>query len=341
MQIAPTDLVPRVAAVFARMGARDEVARVVAAHLVDNEIVGRASHGLTRVAWYAQQIEAGLIDPAAEVAIEAPTPATLAVDGNWAFGPWVAARAIERSIEVVRDVGTCTTIVCRSAHVGRVAAYTEMAARQQLVALAMLSYHGGAQYLCGAPFGGTAARFAANTIAFSAPSADGPVVQVDVTLTAASHGTLRGMRDRGEQLAEPLLFDGDGARTADPQRYFETGGAIEHFGGSLAYKSYGLALMVEILCGAMSIAGCSRPDCTPGNSLYLQVIDPARFTTLAAFSARIADFIAFVKSSPVEPGHEIHIPGERHDAMRAEAGRSGVSIDDATWCAFLAVEARR
>jgi hydroxycarboxylate dehydrogenase B len=99
------------------------------------------------------------------------------------------------------------------------------------------------------------------------------------------------------------------------------------------HKGFGLSMMVELLSGALSGAGCTGAgDRPPGNALFILVIDPAATGTLAAFQAEAVGLVDWVKSStPVPGGAGVMAPGEpefREEARRREAG---IPLDDETW----------
>ena len=89
---------------------------------------GHDSHGVMRAPWYMEKIDKGEIVPGALPTIERPTPTTAIVDGHWGFGPPIARRAMELAIEKAssQNLGCVTVRNCN--HVGRLGAYTTLAA---------------------------------------------------------------------------------------------------------------------------------------------------------------------------------------------------------------------
>ena len=64
---------------------------------------------------------------------------------------------------------------------------------------------------------------------------------------------------RDKELPEGVLQDLDGNPTTDPAQYF-AGGMLRPLGGLMGYKGFGLSLLVEILAGVLSGAGCSNSE---------------------------------------------------------------------------------
>ena len=59
-------------------------------------------------------------------------------------------------------------------------------------------------------------------------------------------------------------------------------------GGAVGHKGFGLALMIDVLAGALSEAGCVRPGVpTIRDGMLVIAIDIARFTPLAVFRERV------------------------------------------------------
>ena len=94
-----------------------------------------------------------------------------------------------------------------------------------------------------------------------------------------------------------------------------------------------LYVIVDILSGALSGAGCSRPDVARiGNGVFILVINPAAFTTLDLFRKQVDDFAAYIKSSPTAPGFkEILTPGEVEVREERRRRVEGVFVEDETW----------
>src|SRR5207249_3948457 len=115
-------------------------------------------------------------------------------------------------------------------------------------------------------------------------------------------------------------------------------GALLPFGGIAGHKGFGLSLMVDILSGTLSGAGCSRAEATRlGNAMFLTVIDIQRFLPLEQFQAHVQALLEHVRSAPLAPGfQEILIPGEPERREEARLRREGIPLDDETWRQLLA-----
>ncbi len=106
-------------------------------------------------------------------------------------------------------------------------------------------------------------------------------------------------------------------------------------GGQLkGHKGFGLGLIVELL--GQGLSGKGRANTLTGvfsQSAFLQVIDPAFFAGLDAFTAQ-SDFLASAcRSNPPAPWNNgpVRMPGDSAAGKRRSALEQGVPVGDAPW----------
>jgi len=323
-----------VARIFEAAGVPAADAMLVAAHLVDANLQGHDSHGVIRVERYLRDIKGGVTQPGAEVRIERESGTTAVLDGGWNFGQVVAHRTMAVAIDKARQFGTGVAVAHRSGHVGRVGAYGEQAASEGMIGIAMVNNHGGGRVMS-AP-GGIERRLSPNPIAVVLPG-DPPFV-LDMTTSMAAEGKVRVARNRGEPVPKGWIIDAQGRPATNPASFYGPPlGAILPFGGTAAYKGFGLALVVEALAGALSPAGTSRPGApSVGNGVFCLAIDIARFRPLDDFTHTFAALIDYVKSPPYAPGVDtVTTPGEPERRHKRDREASGIPIEDATWAQIV------
>ena len=318
--------------IFKAYGVPEREAVQVAGSLVQSNLFGHDSHGVIRVLQYVQAIQSGDIQAGARIEVERETATTAALNGHWGFGQVIARKAADMAIGKARDAGVCCITVRQSNHVGRLGEYPTIAAEQDMIAIATVNNHGAARRL--APWGGMDGRMSPNPISFAAPTDRGRPVLVDITSTVVAEGKVRVMRNRGARIPEGWILDAEGRPSTDPNDlYGPPPGALLPFGGIVGHKGYALGVMVDILSGALSGAGCSRKDATRiGNAFFITVIDIARFVPVEAFKAQVSDFVAYIKSSRKLPGvDEILIPGEPEYRTMEKRLREGIFVEEETW----------
>ena len=145
---------------------------------------------------------------------------------------------------------------------------------------------------------------------------------------------MRVLRNKGLPMPEGWAIYPDGSPLTDPAHmYGPPHGSLLTFGGITGHKGFALSMMVELLSGALSGAGCTGPgDRQPGNALFILLIDPAVFGSREQFEAEALQLAQWVKASPPVPGGSgVLIPGEPEFRETERRRAKGISLDDETW----------
>ncbi|WP_428561612.1 MAG: Ldh family oxidoreductase [Solidesulfovibrio sp. DCME] len=305
--------------------------------LLTAEARGFASHGLLRLPGIVAGIAAGAIDPAAEPVIEATSPCGLRVDGRYAPGPHAARLAMEAVIARAGANGLCLATASRLSHFGFGGYYADMAAAAGLLGLVLCNTQPAA-----GPFGGRRKALGTNPISFSCPTGrpDGRPISLDMATTAAARGRILAHKLRGDPLPPDIAADAHGRATTDPDAALA--GFLLPLGGLFGYKGTGLAIMVDILGGALAgaatglrVRGTLDADtpCTAG-FLFL-ALDPAFFCGRERFLAEVDRLVDDLRQS----GPDVRLPGERGHARAARAAVAGVALPPALVERLRALEA--
>jgi uncharacterized oxidoreductase len=312
-------------------GAPEEEAAIVAGALIRANLAGHDSHGVLRLEQYCRLMRDGLIVPGAPSRIVAETPGTVVLDGGWGFGQVVAQRATQMAISKARAQGVGVAGTRHANHLGRLGDYPAMAAAQGMAAIAAVNNHGGGAWV--APWGGREGRLSTNPIAIATPGPERPII-LDITTSVVAEGKIRVKRNRDEPMPAGWALNAAGEPTTNPHDLYRTPrGAILPFGGEAGHKGFGLSLMVDILAGALTGAGCSQEGAPRmGNALFLIAIDIAAMTPLSAFGEQVQALIDWVRSSALAPGFDaIRFPGEPEAEIEARRQVEGIPVDDETW----------
>src|SRR6201998_4850085 len=189
-------------------GASQDEAKVIARYNIGANLVGHDSHGIILIPTYIERIKVGHIVPGAPWNITEETPTTTVIDGNWGFGYVVTDRAMRYTIDKAKNQQVAAATVYRQSHIGRLASYPLVAARDGMIA--MISAESGRSAKAVAPFGGAKARLGTNPICFAIPSnLDGPLV-FDMATSAAAAGKINVATARGDQVPNGWLIDSEG-----------------------------------------------------------------------------------------------------------------------------------
>jgi len=314
-------------------GAPAAEAATVARHCIDANLVGHDSHGIIQIPSYIDRIKAGHIVPGAKWEIVQESPTTTVVDGHWGFGYVANERAMKLTIEKAEAQNVAATTVFRQGHIGRLANYPLMAAREGMIA--MITADSGRSPKHVAPFGGATARLGTNPICFAVPSdLDGPMF-FDMATSAAAAGKVSLAAARGEAVPPGWIIDKNGNPTTDPKA-LKAGGALLPLGGSEGYKGYGLAAMVEIFCGLLTGLGFGvEPTGRHNDGVFMAVFKVAAFRPLDSFKREVKEFAEYLKATPPAAGFkEVLYPGEIEHRRERDRRANGVPIEDATWDAL-------
>ena len=183
-----------------------------------------------------------------------------------------------------------------------------------------------------APFGGINRRLSANPIAAGIPVANSPPLILDISACTLAEGKIRVALNKGVPVPENCIIDAQGMPTTDAHVFYaDPPGAILPIAG---HKGYGLAVLCEILAGALAGGGCSNPANANRivNGMLTIVLDVPRFQGEDAFRMEIQRLVAWVKSSAkATPDGEIMMPGEIEERTKAQRLQDGIDIDATTW----------
>jgi uncharacterized oxidoreductase len=330
-KVSPEQLRRLVAAAFSAAGCREPEADRIARYLVEANLVGHDSHGVIRVLTYIQWLREGKVLANQSLTVALETDALAVVDGNAGFGQTVGEAATQLGIDKAARQGVAVIALRNSGHLGRIGDWAELAAAAGLISLHFVNTSGLGILM--APFGGIDRRLSANPIAAGVPRPGTWPLILDMSTSAIAEGKIRVAYNKQTQTPEGCLIDSQGRPSTDPKAFYSEPGAILPFGG---HKGYGLGVLTEILAGALTGGGCSRPGVTQLlNGMLSIYLDPRQFAADEQFHREVEDLIEWIKSSrPAEPGREILMPGEVEQRTRV-ARSQGIELDDNTWGQLL------
>jgi uncharacterized oxidoreductase len=261
--------------------------------------------------------------------------ALLRLDGGAGFGQVIGREAMALGIERARASGSCIVALGNSHHLGRIGAWAEQAAAAGLVSLHFVNVIARAIV---APHGGADARFGTNPFCAGVPLSGRDPVILDFATSVIAQGKTRVALNKGELVPPGCLIDNDGHPTQEPRfSVIPPFGALLTFG---THKGYGLALMCELLGGALA-AGMTQGDDDATQRRVLNGMFSAALADRAAFEREALSFLDWVRASPPREGFEaVRVAGEPEREMRARRRVEGVPVDATTWREILAAAAK-
>ena len=326
------DLEAYVAAIFRALGSAAEEADRVAAHLVDANLTGHDSHGVARIPRYVGYARDGELTFNATARVVRQNDNLIVLDGQGGLGQAAGHHAVAHGVERARQSGVALVALTNVGHLGRIGAWAELAAAGGMASLHFVNTTGAGMRV--APFGGTDARLSTNPIVIGLPRRGAPPVIHDAATSFIAEGKAMVAQSRGEPVPDGALYDAAGQPTRDPAAlYTDPPGALAAFG---LHKGSGLSVMVDLLAGALTGGGSTRPGVRRlANNMLSVFIQPDRLSDGATYEAEVGRFLDWVASSrPLVAGGRVLLPGEVERDNREHRRRDGIPIDEASWRAI-------
>ena len=316
--------------VMRKAGARQEDAVIVADVLLSADMRGVESHGIIRLfPYYAHRLARGLVNAQAELKPIRETFASAAFDGDNGLGHPTSYRAMQRCIEKAQEVGAALVTVCNSNHYGIAGYYAMMALPRDMIGL---SFTNAGSLVT--PTHGRTRVLGTNPIAVAAPGGQEWPYVLDMATSIVPVGRITVYEKAGLEIPYGWGINERGEVTTHPDEIVN-GGALLPLGGTelmRGYKGYGLALMVEILCGILSGADFgTRVDREDRNASKIGHCFAAlridAFRPLAEFRQDMDGLFRQLKESPKAAGQDrIYIHGEKEFERAARSLQEGVPI---------------
>ncbi len=336
--VKAADLDGLVAAIFEKAGCSRIESERIAHYLVRANLAGHDSHGVVRVPRYIQMKHEKLVLADQKVDVLVDTPVLAVVDGKYGFGQTVAPQAVEVGIGKCRQMGLAAVALRHAGHIGRVADWAEMAAAHGLVSIHFVNAAAGVLV---APFGSVERRFSTAPYCIGVPVPGRAPLLLDFATSTVAEGKVLVASQGGRPIPADALIGPDGHTSDDPRLLYgeyqpgerrdirKGRGALRAFGG---HKGSGLALMCEILGGALTGNGCTAPEQRFSNGMFSLYVDPACIDVEGLFPEEVIRYVAYVKAAKsAPPNTETLLPGEPEERTRRERLAQGVPLAEETW----------
>jgi len=327
-------------AVVAAGGSDAREAKLVAENLVTANLTGHDSHGVGMIPRYIDSLLEGGLKVNQHPKIVFDGGAMVTLDGQGGYGQVIGMEAMEIGIARAKQHGMCVMGLGRAHHLCRIGQWAEQAVAAGLVSLHFTNVISRSIV---APYGGADARFGTNPVTIGIPIPGEPPFILDMATSAVAQGKIRVAHNKREKVSPEWLIDDKGQPTSNPQYgVLEPFGALRTFG---LHKGYGLAVVCELLGGALTGGGTWHSDDRSKKRVYngmlTILIDPQRLGTGDAFARETTAFLESLRKSPVAPGFDkVRIAGEPEREMRAKREKEGIPVDDNTWEEILAAGAK-
>lgn len=294
--------------------------------IVNADMRGVSSHGVTRLSTYYKRCKMGLVDPKAVPVVTGGAPSLIAVDGRNALGVVSASFAMWECIERARMTGACFAAVKRGNHFGYAAYYAQQAAREGMIGFAVANGP-----VAIPPIGGREPVLGTSPLAVVIPAGECAPLELDMATSIVARGKIKLAEKEGRSIPADWGIDENGQPTTDPK-------AVKYlmpFGGA---KGFGIGLVIEVLCSCLSGA---KNAMTLGSlydfsgkeqdsGFFVGAIDVGRILPPEIFRKEVDALFTAIKNTPKADGvSEIFTPGEIEIRKAEAAAENGIEIGPA------------
>jgi LDH2 family malate/lactate/ureidoglycolate dehydrogenase len=319
--ICPDRLKEFTAAVYKALDVPENDANLLADTLVQADLWGHQSHGILRVAWYAERLRKGAMQAVTKPEFIVDAGALAVIDGQEGIGQVLTSLAMHEAIKRAKEHGIGAVAVRNSNHFGTCMYFTLMAAREACVGF--LSTNGSPAI---APWGGIKKTVGTNPWSIAAPAGRHAPMVLDIANTAVARGKIYLARNKKENIPLGWALNSKGEPTVCPQEAID--GIILPMAG---HKGYAIGVMMDVLSGVLTgskwglgVNGPYQYDKKSGAGHLMIVLDIAAFRPMGDFDASMEEMIASIKGVPLAPGcDEVFYPGEieaRSDINNRKSG---------------------
>jgi len=323
--------------VFLHFGVPTKDAEQAADVLACADLRGIDSHGVARMYSYFGMLSEGHINPKAKIKIVRSTASTATVDGNNGLGLVVGPQANRIAMDMAEKAGSGWVAVCNTNHFGIAGYYVLQALERDLIGWAMTN-----STKLVAPLWGAERMLGTNPIAIAFPGKKESPIVIDLATSAAAYGKIEIARRKGEAIPTGWAINREGRDTTNPDELIN-GGAMLPLGSERergGHKGYALAMMVDILCGALS--GANWGPFAPPFALRQEI--PKRsvgkgighffgamridgFIEADEFKRQIEDYVRVFRATKPAPGtNGPLIPGDPEREAEQVRRKNGVPL---------------
>ena len=296
-------------------GCDEENASILADTIMRAERDGSHSHGLFRLPAYVAALKSKKVNGKARPEVKKISPSVIKVLGNNAFAPMVLKVGLPELIKLAKETGVAVLAITNSHHMAAMWPETEAIAEAGLVGFSCTSY-----MPLVAPAGAKKALFGTNPISFAWPRPGKTPVVYDMATSAMAMGDVMVAARDGKKVPLGTGLDKDGKETTDPKKIEKgSGGVLLPFGG---YKGSGIAMMVELLAGALvgetfsyeTAAKDNKDGGPPSGGEFILAISPEKMAG-PDWNKHSDKFFDKMKSM-----EGVRLPGERRHKNRLDSG---------------------
>lgn len=341
VHVAADQVRAQIVALLEAWGMDAQQVRDTARVMVETDLSGVDSHGISMLMDYDQSRRSGKLNLRAKPRIVRQTPVTAVVDADAGLGHPAALMGMELAMQRARATGVGVVVVRNSHHFGAAGYYARMASEQGLLGLCMSA----TRTINTVPTRARVPVLGTNPIAFSAPAGRNRPFSLDMATSSSASNKVKVYELRGDSLPAGWVLDEHARPVTDASQAMEIlfrrpkhmGGGLTPLGGTpqmASHKGYGLAMMVHILAGTLSGASFSpirvktqHPEDPDNLGHFFCAIDPASFREEGEFESDLDDVIDILHAAePVDPELPVLVHGDPEAQARERRLKEGIPL---------------
>jgi len=311
--------------IFEKFGLKRSHSKICSDALINAELVGAHSHGLSRLKMYCDRIEKKAINAKPKIKIKKISPSISHIDADNSIGFVAADIAIKKAIDNAKKTGIGLVAVKNSGHYGLSGYYAEQAVKKNLITMIYTNAPPAV-----APHGALKSLFGTNPICFGTPTGSKVPFILDTSISMINRGKIRVAARNNQKIPKGVALDKFGNPTIDAKKALE--GVQLPIAG---FRGSGLAWMVDILSGVLTGGNHAGKVKDPFNDFSGPQNIGHLFITFKAnlfqknYNQRIKDNIKTIKKLPKIKGvKEIMYPGQSKFKRFKENSKKEINISE-------------
>ncbi|MBN4064876.1 Ldh family oxidoreductase [Dehalococcoides mccartyi] len=333
-RVPAEDLQIQLSSIFRAVGTSERHAEIAAKVLVAASVRGVDTHGVANVVNYSKNVETGVYTVPQETTIITESETTALVSGGNGIGLVSAYEAMEIAIEKAKKHGIGMVSIKDGHHVGMVAYYASMALEHDMIGMSMTTAAPAVR-----PALGAKKMLGTNPIGFAAPAGEERDFFLDMATSTVASGKVGLARRIGVPIpAGWAVTSGEGEEITEPPNGENDDWALNPLGNTReqgSHKGYGLAVLVDILCGVLSGGGFSSQLDRGENMSWVMAIDIAKFRDITEFKSMMDDMIREMHGTPTLPGVDrVLVAGDPEADAMDDRLANGVPVENGQYKAI-------
>jgi LDH2 family malate/lactate/ureidoglycolate dehydrogenase len=328
----------QILSIFDAWGMDAALARTAADVMVETDLAGVDSHGVSMLMDYDESRRKGKLNLKARPKVVRDGPVTALIDADAGLGHPAAVMAMSLALDKAQAMGVAAVSVFNSHHFGAAGYYAAMAPKRSMVGMVTSA----TRTIAVVPTRAKVPVLGTNPIAFAAPAKRNAPFLLDMATSAAANNKVKVYGLHGKPIPAGWVFDDGGQPVTDAEEALEIlyqtrKGGLTPLGGTpemSSHKGYGLALLAHILGGTLSGASFSpirvrnqKPGDPDRLGHFFLAIDPKAFRAEGAFEDDLDAVIDVLhQTPPLDPAAPVLVPGDPEARTRAERLREGIPI---------------